>query len=232
MNEEVVKDYGKITIPTKWEEVSLKQFEDIMRITGGETKNVDIVSILTIMTGMDRDYINSLPADFVDKLMAHLIFLNDTPKQINESQSQIKIKGDFYQINFMEKLTFGEYVFANELIKNDPFDYAGVLAILCRKQGEKFNSEFENENFQKRKEMYEGIPITDALPLVGFFLRLYLISKKHSPESLTEAKSQISQLVQSIETSLKGGDGKKRSLIWRITTGRKLKKLKKQLSQI
>ena len=232
MENEIVKDFGKVTIPTKWEEVTLKQFEEIMKLTGGETKNIDVVSLLTILTGRDEDFINSLPADFVDKLMANLIFLNDTPRETTETASQIKVGKDFYHINFMEKLTFGEYVTVNELIKNDRFDYASMLAVLCRKEGEKFDSTFEAEHFKERKEMFEKQPVTSVLPLVGFFLQLYLISQKYSPDSLTEAKSQISQLVKSLETSLKNGDGKKRSLIWRIMTGRKLKKLNKAISRI
>lgn len=232
MENEIVKDFGKVSIPTKWEEVTLKQFEDIMKLTGGETKNIDVVSILTILTGKDEDFINSLPADFVDKLMANIIFLNDTPKETNETASKIKIGNYFYQINFMEKLTFGEYVTVNELIKNDRFDYASILAVLCRKEGEKFDSTFEAENFKERKEMFEMQPVTSVLPLVGFFLRLYLMSKKYSPDCLTEAKSQISQLAKYLETSLKNGDGRKRSLIWRIMTGRRLKKLGKAISRI
>lgn len=234
--ETIIKDYGKITIPEKWEQVTLGQFEKIMSIIKGEEENtsINVVSLLAILTDTDEEYINSLPAEFVESLMARLLFLNDDPTKDSDKMatSQICIDGEFYHINFMEKLTFGEYVTVNELIKNDRFDYASILAVLCRKEGEKFDSTFEAENFKGRKEMFEIQPVTSVLPLVGFFLRLYLMSKKYSPDCLTEAKYQISQLAKDLETSLKNGDGRKRSLIWRIMTGRRLKKLSKAISRI
>ena len=173
--EEVVKDFGKIKIPTKWEEVTLGQFEKIMKLTGGENKSVDVISLLSILTGQDEDYINSLPASFVETLMAHLIFLNDNPRTYDNTASQIKIGDDLYSIHFLEELKFGEYVEVNESIKNDPVDYSSILAILCRKDGEAFDEDYVANKFKRRKEMFQEQPVTEILPLIGFFLKLFLL---------------------------------------------------------
>lgn len=230
--EEVVKDFGSIKVPTKWEEVSLGQFEKIMKLTGGESKRVDVMSLLSILTGQDEDYINSLPATFVETLMAHLIFLNDNPRTYDHTASQIKIGGDFYSIHFLEELKFGEYVEVNESIKNDPLDYSSILAILCRKDGEAFDEDFAANKFKQRKEMFQQQPVTEILPLIGFFLKLFLLSRANSQGCLTELESATNQLLQHTNSSVSNGDGGKRSLSWRMRTTRKLKKLNKAMSRM
>ena len=227
---EVVKDFGKIKIPTKWEEITLGQFEKIMKLTGGENKSVDIISLLSILTGQDEDYINSLPASFVETLMAHLIFLNDNPRTYDNTSSQIKIGNDLYSIHFLEELKFGEYVEVNESIKNDPLDYSSILAILCRKDGEAFDEDYVAKKFKKRKEMFQEQPVTEILPLIGFFLKLFLLSKANSSHCLTELESATNQLLQHTNSSVNNGDGGKHSLSWRMRTTQKLKKLKNAIS--
>lgn len=230
---EVVKDFGSIKIPTKWEEVTLGQFEKIMKLTGGENnKRVDVMSLLSILTGQDEDYINSLPASFVETLMAHLIFLNDNPRTYDNTSSQIKIGNDFYSIHFLEELKFGEYVEVNESIKNDPLDYSSILAILCRKDGEAFDEDYVANKFKQRKEMFQEQPVTEILPLIGFFLKLFLLSRANSLHCLTELESATNQLLQHTNNSVSNGDGEKHSLNWRMRTTRKLKKLNKAMSQI
>lgn len=229
---EVVKDFGKIKIPIKWEEVSLCQFEKIIKLTGGENKSVDVMSLLSILTGQDEDYINSLPASFVESLMAHLIFLNDNPRTYDNTASQIKIGGDLYSIHFLEEMKFGEYVEVNETIKNDPFDYSSILAILCRKDGEAFDEDYVANKFKQRKKMFQEQPVTEILPLIGFFLKLFLLSKANSSHCLTELESATNQLLMHTNSSVNNGDGGKHSLSWRMRTTRKLKKLNKAMSQI
>ena len=229
---EVVKDFGSIQIPTRWEEVTLGQFEKIMKLTGGENKKVDVMSLLSILTGQDEDYINSLPASFVETLMAHLIFLNDNPSTYDHTASQIKIGNDLYSIHFLEELKFGEYVEVNESIKNDPLDYSSILAILCRKDGEAFDEDYVANKFKKRKEMFQEQPVTEILPLVGFFLKLFLLSRTNLQRCLTELKPATNQLLMHTNNSASNGDGGKRSLSWRMRTTQKLKKLNKAMSQI
>lgn len=230
---EVVKDFGSIKIPTKWEEVTLGQFEKIMKMTGGENKKgVDVMSLLSILTGQDENFINSLPASFVETLMAHLIFLNDNPRTYDNTASQIKIGNDLYSIHFLEELKFGEYVEVNESIKNDPLDYSSILAILCRKDGEAFDEDYVANKFKNRKEMFQQQPVTEILPIISFFLKLFLLSKSNSQGCLTELESATNQLLMHTNSSVNNGDGGKRSLSWRVRTTRRLKKLNKAMSRI
>lgn len=226
----VVKDYGNITVPTSWEDITLRQFVNLMRLQEEEGKEEpSIVDIMAVLTGTDKKYIYSLPSDFANTIMAHLLFLNEPLKE--EPKAEVEINGDVYKINYMEKLKFGEYTDANTIMANDKFDYASLLAILCRREGEKYDDDFIADHIEKRTEMWNNQPITKVYPLVCFFLTLSAISGQHLQHYMTDAEQAINQSLTHIEDSLKDGAVKKFSLNY-VKVRWKLRKLRKCMSQL
>lgn len=225
---DIIKDFGKWDVPSKWDDVTLKIYQDIERYYADkEDKQFDVRDVLHILTNRSIDEINELPSDFLDTILTHLLFLVTTP-DVGEPSNKIKIDGEEYIINVMEKLKLGEYVAVDNAIKADKSDYASILAILCRKQGEVYDSKFEAETFEKRKEMFEKQPVTKILPLIGFFLNLYIISEKHSQlYSLVEEGINLTQ--QNIESLENLGVFKRLSLNWQM---RKLRKSLKSIKRI
>ena len=145
-------DYGKISIPTSWDEITLKQFQDIERYYDDKDKKFDAREVLHIFTNKTVDEINALPLELTEILMNKLLFLQEKPKDV-EPSNKVKIDGEEYVINVMEKLKTGEYVTVDAILKNDKFDYSSIFAVLCRKNGEIYDSKFEAELFEQRKEM-------------------------------------------------------------------------------
>lgn len=226
----VVKDFGNITVPTSWDDITLRQFVDLMRLQEEEGKDeLSIVDIMAVLTGTDKKYIYSLPSDFANTIMAHLLFLNEPLKE--EPKAEVEINGDVYKINYMEKLKFGEYTDANTIMANDKFDYASLLAILCRREGEKYDDDFIADHIEKRTEMWNNQPITKVYPLVCFFLTLSAISGQHLQHYMTDAEQAINQSLTHIEDSLKDGAVKKFSLNY-VKVRWKLRKLRKCMSQL
>ena len=223
-NEEVIKDYGKWEVPAKWDDISLKKYQEIERYYEGKDEKFDVRDVLNILTDKSEDEINSLPAEFLDTILTHLVFLTTTP-DVSEPSNKIKIDGEEYIINIMEKLKLGEYVAVDQVLKSDKHDYASILAILCRKQDEIYDSKFEAEVFEKRKEMFEKQPVTHILPIIAFFLDLYIASERlsHLYSVVEEGIDLIQQNIKSLE---KTGVFKRLSLNWRM------KKLKKSLRSI
>ena len=198
-NEKDIIDYGSWTVPTKWEDVTLKQFQDIERYYDDKDKNFDVREVLHIFTDHTQDEINALPVDFLEEIMTHLIFLQTKPEE-KEPTNKIIIDGQVYSINFMEKLKTGEYIAADMAMKSDKHDYASFLAILCRKQGEVYDSKFEAELFEERKKMFENQPVTNILPILGFFLGLY--AQLQIPSLLyTKVEEAINLIQQNINNS-------------------------------
>lgn len=223
-DKEIIKDFGEWNCPTKWDDITLKVYQEINRYYKDKDKGFDVRDVLHILTNRSEDEINDLPADFLDIILTHLAFLVTTP-EVGEDTNKIEIDGVEYMVNVMEKLKLGEYVAIDNVLKADSSDYASILAILCRKEGEAYDSRFEAEEFEKRKEMFEKQPITRILPIIGFFLNLYIISKTPSQlYSLVEEGINLTQ--QTIDNSQKIGASKRLSLNWQM------KKLRKSLKSI
>lgn len=219
----VIKDFGEFTVPEKWEDINLKKFQQIMRLYESSENKPDIIDLISIITDKDKEIIKQLPMDFIDKIMVRLLFLNE-PIKCNDS-NKITIDGEEYIINHMEQLKFMEYVDVNTLLDNDKLNYAGILSILCRKKGEIYNDDYINNVLPSRLEMYEKQPVTNIIPLIGFFLLLSNSFEARLQSYLMEGKSQINLLLKDIEDSLKNMGFKKYSMIYPMIRLRKLKKL-------
>lgn len=227
-NTEILYNFGNWVIPEKWEDVTLKQFTELMSVTNeGLT---DIRDVISIMSNKPMEEVNLLPVDFVESIMARLVFLNKTPDYTNTNE--IEIDGTVYRINVLEKLKFGEYVDVNTAIQSDKLNYGAFLGILCRINGEEYNDDFIANKLDERIEMFNNQPITKILPIIGFFLDLYRTSGSYSQHCLMEVKQATNQLLEETESSWKDGGFRKRFSISGMKTYWKLRKYKKQISQL
>lgn len=213
-------NFGEIKVPTSWDEVTLLQFEKINEYYQDKEKTFNVVDVIDIFIDKDKDYIMSLPAEFLEIILDKLSFVTTEPEQ-KEPTNKIEINGETYQINFMEKLKTGEYVSVDNIIKSDRNDYASILAILCRKDGEIYDSKFEAELFEERKKLFEEQPVTKILPIIGFFLNLYILSVIPS-QLYFQVEEELNHIQKSIKTSTEIGVFKKRSLNSQVKKLRKL----------
>ena len=225
MDNENVIDFGKWTVPTSWEEITLKQFQEIEKYYSDKDKDFDIREVLHIFTNKTEDEINALPITFTNELMNKLMFLKDKPKEV-EPKAFVEIDGEKYGINVMEKLKTGEFVAIDTILKNDTHDYISIFAVLCRKDGEIFDSKFEAEEFDKRVELMGKQPAIKMLPLIAFFFNLYIVRKTHS-QLYSEVEEGLNLIQQSIDNSENLGVFKRRSLNSQMKKLRKLLKSNK-----
>ena len=215
-------NFGDWNVPTSWDGISLKKFQEINKYYSDKYKEYDVSEIIHIMTDKTIDEVNELPAEFLQVIMEKLSFIEKEP-EVKEPTNKIEISKETYQINYMEKLKTGEYVSVDNILKADSNDYASILAILCRKEGEIYDSKFEAELFEERKKMFEEQPITKILPIIGFFLNLYMMSVIPS-QLYFQVEEELNHIQKSIKTSTEIGVFKKRSL---NSQAKKLQKLLK-----
>ena len=227
MADEVIKDYGEWKTPRGWNELTLKQFQDIERYYSDKDKQFDVRDVLNLFTDHSVEEISQLPIDFVDKLLNELSWLQDAP-EYGEARPYIDINGERYQVNVQEKLKTGEYIAVETAMKGDVHNYAAILAILCRKQGELYDSHFENEVLPSRIELFECQPMMEVMPIVSFFLNLWLVLGKHTLLYST-VREQVDLTRKHIETLHKNGEISRRSM---RSAMKELRKLEKSISSI
>lgn len=227
MEDNNVISLGEWNLPKSWKDITLKQFQEIKRHYDGKEKNVDVRDILHILTNHTIDEVNELPIEFTEKMLEQLTFLQEEPN-IEDARPYVDIKGTRYAVNIQNKLKTGEYLSVNQVLKDDKDNLALMLAILCRKDNEPYDSHFENEVIQERVEMFENTPVFEVMPIINFFLNCWLVSEIPTLLS-TEIKEAINHIRKDIETSAKNGQIGK---LYTKSVMRTLNKWEKRISGI
>ena len=227
MEDKNIIDYGELNIPESWNDVTLKQYQEIEKYYENKDEGFDVLSVIDILIGKDKDYIKSLPVEFLDIILDKLSFLTVSP-QTPEPSNKITIDKETYTIHFENQLKVGEYIAADSILKSDKHNYAALLAILCRKEGEIYDSKFENEVIEERVKFWEKQPVTKVLNLITFFLQL--ANLLYLPTLLSsQVEEAISLTQQNIDNLRKNGEI---SAFSTKLLKRKLKKLRKSISTI
>ena len=226
MNDNTI-DYGEWTVPTDWSQVTLKQYQEIERFYEDKDKQFDIREVLHIFCNRTMDEINALPAEFLETIMTHLVFLQTKPED-KEPRNWVEVNGERYTVHTENKLKVGEYIAADTAMKGDKHNYAAILAILCRKDGEVYDSRFENEVLEDRIKMWEQVPVVDVLPIVAFFLSVYITLQMPSLLS-SKVKEALDLTRRDIETLQKNGQISKHCM---KSAMKKLQRLEKSINII
>ena len=225
----VEKDFGEWKVPQSWDELTLGKFQELERFYDGDEneRNFDVRDVLDLMTDRTKDEINELPIEFTDSLLRKMYWLHEQP-EFGKPSNKITIDGVQYTVHNENEMKFGEYVALDTAMKGDKHNYAAMLAILCRKDGEIFDAKFENEILPSRIEFWKNVSVMKVMPIVSFFLELSSMSLQVSQLSL-EIQEGINHILKHIETSKRNGVFSALYTKWQV---RKLKKLQKSIKNI
>lgn len=224
----VEKDFGEWKVPQSWDELTLGKFQELERLyDGDEERKFDVRDVLDLMTDRTKDDINELPIEFTDSLLRKMYWLHEQP-DFGKPSNKVIIDGVQYTVHNENEMKFGEYVALDTALKGDKHNYAAMLAILCRKEGEIFDSKFENEILPSRIEFWKNVSVMKVMPIVSFFLELSSMSLQVSQLSL-EIQEGINHILKHIETSKRNGVFSALYTRWQM---RKLKKLQKSIKNI
>ena len=225
----VEKDFGEWKVPQSWDELTLGKFQELERFYDGDEneRKFDVRDVLDLMTDRTKDDINELPIEFTDSLLRKMYWLHEQP-QFGKPSNKITIDGVQYTVHNENEMKFGEYVALDTALKGDKHNYAAMLAILCRKDGEIFDAKFENEVLPSRIEFWKNVSVMKVMPIVSFFLELSSMSLQVSQLS-SQVQEGINHILKHIETSKRNGVFSALYTRWQM---RKLKKLQKSIKNI
>ena len=151
-----VLDFGNITVPTKWEEVTLQMMSDylkrskdkekalgedkaqaekdktVMPDEGDEKYNLTDKDLLEIFTDFPMEKYDILPVELYNAIMGNFAFLMDGMPEWKPS-NHLSYNGMEFVINDKETLKVKEYEDSEMILRNNMYDYPSLLAVLCRK---------------------------------------------------------------------------------------------------
>ena len=264
---ETVIDFGDIKVPTKWEEVTLQMLSDYLTLSHekeealkkdkleakknkqeapnekDEKYTLTDKDILKIFTNFDISKYDILPVELYESIMSNFAFLIEDMPVIKPSK-ELYYNDIHFVINDMESLKVKEYEDADMVLRNNPYDYPSLLAILCREcKGKKtdhitghtylinedYDTEFANNIFDARRAMFANMPMTKVMPLISFFLLKGLESNGHFQNSIQTIALQLKEAVENMLDSLNHMGSRKWLYLPQMI---KLKKYKKSINCI
>ena len=225
----VEKDFGEWKVPQSWDDLTLGKFQELEKLYDGDEneRKFDVRDVLDLMTDRTKDEINELPIEFTDSLLRKMYWLHEQP-DFGKPSNKVIIDGVQYTVHNENEMKFGEYVALDTALKGDKHNYAAMLAILCRKEGEVFDAKFENEILPSRIEFWKNVSVMKVMPIVSFFLELSSMSLQVSQLS-SQIQEGINHILKHIETSKQNGVFSALYTKWQV---RKLKKLQKSIKNI
>ena len=225
----MAKTRYNISLPTTWDDLTLKEFIQIKKLYDKYENNVPIITLLSHLSRKEESYYRDAPALVITKLVEKINFLREPLP--SDASNSIEIDNKFYYINSEEDLKFGEFVDSQTVLESDQDNFPALLAILCRLPEEIYNDEFIARTLPKRIKLFEKQPMSKIQPLLNFFLLRLQDSVVLTPQFSKAMQDQINCILEALENSEKSGHGKERFTIWRKIKLARLKRSLKRTAQ-
>lgn len=210
--EKDIRDFGSWSVPRGWGDITLGQFQEISKVFS-EKESFDVRRVLHVLCGKSEDEVNALPVEFAEAILAQLSWMSIEP-DFGEPSNKVAIDGEVYEVNTLERMKTGEFVVVDQIMKADDKDFPSILAVLCRRRGEEFDSRFEAEVYPDRVEMFRKAPVIPCMRVITFFFALWQLSEMSS--QLSSQVAQAASLIrENIEASPSLGRFTRWCLRWR-----------------
>lgn len=185
-----------------WEEVPLKVYDEIVKVTNNEDlspmqKNIEVISLLS---NIPSEEIWNMDINKVKKLSIKASFINEfdfdrnnKPKSLTINNMKCTIKynlNDFSFAQFQDFQTFYQ-MGTDKYMQN-------ILATIIIPDGKKYGDGYDLDEFTEH--LYNEISITDAQTVMFFFTKSLLHSLDHTRTYLI---SQMKKEVKKMENSEK-----------------------------
>lgn len=174
----------EIKIPKSWNEVKLKSWKELIEIenTEGLSRSDKNVQILSCLSGVEINEIESLPLYSVSSYMSRLNFLQTPPKP-GKTRRAYTLGGTKYTVfKRIEDITAGMYIdFQNYCNGNLDEHISQILSIILIPEDHKYNEGYSLED--TIDDIDNNLGIEDALSLFNFFLKRLVKSTRTSLQS-------------------------------------------------
>lgn len=184
-----------INIKNSWDKITLKDFLKIQEYYK-DNKQPTIFQLLTVLSDKTEDELKEMPLEVINEISKQLEFLSDVPSKL--TSNKIVIDNEEYIIGTENELKFGEWVEVNKVT-----DIPSKLAIICRKQNEPYDTEFEQHKLIDRIELFSNQPITKIYPLISFFLNSWIVSTVNTNTFISSAQVSLRYFIKQWQNSMK-----------------------------
>ena len=211
----------EITIPTKWEDVTIKNYINLRPVLNSKLNPIErVVNILAVVTGQKRDVIKNISLKQYKSIKKKMSFLEtELPKQLKDKR--FKIGGQWYEFKVdAKKLLFGEYINSMEILQNAKDDEEAIfnnlhhiLTTICRPVKKTVfgwkHIEVDSEVLRKTADNFlNNMPMTIAYPIgVFFYTHSEDLTKAIKTCLMQEAEKMTKEAREELDLVNVGGGG-------------------------
>jgi hypothetical protein len=191
----------KISLPTSWGAISIRQFTELTRVKEMELEPIEqMAQLIAVLSNQDYEKISQLSIESLKKAYQSISFI-DNPEFPDKVEPEITIDGVKYIANLdIRRITAGAYIDIKEFTKDPketPYNIHNIMACLYIPEGMMYNVEVPHEAVAE--EFYEKMPITFAFPVAVFFWNLLNDSMQDIRDSL---ESEMLNKIRKINPTL------------------------------
>lgn len=197
-------------LPTKWSNVRLKQYIDIVEVSAVDMDELDkSVKILAILSGEKEDFFLELPLALVKDYIRKIQFIYTKPEGgVLRHTKRIGTKK--FKINYrLSDITGGEYIDLTGFVK-DPIkvtqNLPSILAIFFKpinwlgleKKDCYHNGNQTVESRIATAKIIQDLPMDEVSALSGFFLRSYEALMKVTIQQIEKANKKNRKTIEKL----------------------------------
>jgi hypothetical protein len=180
----------KISVPESWNEIYLGDYENYYN--DKPTTARGRVDYIAKIVKVDPAVLLAAPSDVFNIIVDTLGFMF---KEYNVPPTPaIEAGGVQYLVKLEDKLSLGAWIDAEETQKQESGVLSGVLAIVCRPDGEAY----DYINNEARQKMFAALPVSKVLGVTAFFLHY-----KNAFDRRTRLYMELQKIVDLLPRSIK-----------------------------
>lgn len=207
-----------MNIPKRYEDLTVSQFQELELLkANNKLDTLDKASKrLSILSGKDVDYIESLPPSKVYDYLLHAVFLTQplteisTPDEITLGGIKFRYIKEIHEYNICQDKDW------KEMVKNNGGDYIKCLPELmaiCHQELENGKWVYNSDNHQRNVELFKKSKLSESMGAVFFYsksLTTYIKVLADCSQKATDIVNEhYKTMMEDPEflTFLNGGDG-------------------------
>ena len=158
----------QITIKTGWENITLKEFEQLDQIMQSDIPaDYKAVNILSVISGEDPSLFENLPLNTFTNLVSHINFVTDEIPTVKVKDSY-EINGRKYVVKAdIPSITTAQYIDYQSYMKEEVVDLQKVISVFLIPEGHTYNDGYKIE--EVLADIHD-MKIVDVQAL-GFFIQ-------------------------------------------------------------
>ena len=159
-------------LPKSWNDITVEQFIELRSLNNEDFDSLFSYEIecLSILTDIDVDEFDDMEIDELSKIVKQVTFIKKQPSNIFKNQIDNLTYIGLNDLKLGEFIDL-EYYFANDYVKHLTY----ISSVLYRKtklsEWEELIFEDYSFNIEKRKELFNDLPITSVYGIIAEYIK-------------------------------------------------------------